>query len=1157
MKNSLRFSAAVLAISLSFTALAALDPGTGTGTVNGHLIEPGTFLAGVSLFDADLQGASLANATLTRANLSKADLSNADLAGADLSQADLSQANLSNANLTGANLQGAILHDANLAGAASANASYESARLRTVDFSGADLSGANFSLAQLDIGNFTNADLSGASFQRGTFARGNASGADLSGADFRGTDVFGSDFSGANLIGLKGAGARDVPLALPTGWNLVDNVGLAGPGCDLSGATFHNPRFPTGQNLRGANLSGARFENAEFENVDFENANLDAAVFSNCRVSGGRMAGISLDSAQIGLLPLDRQKNTLEGLESGGITGTPATLLGVHLVGGHLIGRGTRLASVDIGGWDLSAADLHAIESSGLQGAPSALPEGWVLHAGRLLGPGVDVGGWNLSGANLDGVRSGQITGIPAALPSGWMLEQGWLVGPKANLRLANLSGLPLHGANLSSADLSSANLVGTNLQSANLQGARLAAANLGRAFLESANLAGANATSASFTHARMKNADLSSSHLKSAVLLAADLRNANLANANLEGANFQWADLTAADFSGSAWSNSAQPPSFLFAIHTSATVLPDGIDPAAESMVFQESTADLQAEIDSLDAQLATAESAAAQAEIEHQTRLDAVWTDFANLGSAKLPDALVPRLVNPANLSASLATESVHDRIFLYSATALGDSGYAVDLFDLSDPYATRVLVQPSNQSSPQILDPGPTSLSSRYDPDHRRFASSGSALFLADHLATAGGKGQAGIVRVATANATTGLWEISANLTASSPLASARFGRAMSADSTHLAVSAPGGGPVEIFTLSNGTWIATDSITPPPILTRAASNWGSDLHLAAHRLFVANDTDTSLLGTQGTIAVFHRAESGWNFHQVLKTPTPAVAGTGSRFGHRVLFRDGLLVVSEPGANNGKGLVHLFAEEAGKLRATASLGPNLADATGFGSRLAMADGGSIWTSDRQGRLHRILAGEGTHILAQVDLSGIPNGVAATDDYSFPTALEALRDGSVLAVDFATVTTDSEGNTTDIQPGRLHRFAPGGFDSDSDGLPDERELLLGTNPLLADSTADGISDGTALQLGLNPASSLSALKVHLAANPDLVEGLYSTAQIRDLRPGSTLLEVANGNATLSLHLQESTDLANWTDIERLDIEIPAEAPAKFFRFAR
>ena len=65
----------------------------------------------------------------------------------------------------------------------------------------------------------------------------------------------------------------------------------------------------------------------------------------------------------------------------------------------------------------------------------------------------------------LTGVTSGGITGVPAALPPGWRLVKGYLVGPAANLKNANLLGANLAGANLAGALLTNTRLANANLR--------------------------------------------------------------------------------------------------------------------------------------------------------------------------------------------------------------------------------------------------------------------------------------------------------------------------------------------------------------------------------------------------------------------------------------------------------------------------------------------------------------------------------------------------------------------------------------------------------------------------------------------------------------------------------------------------------------------
>ena len=60
-----------------------------------------------------------------------------------------------------------------------------------------------------------------------------------------------------------------------------------------------------------------------------------------------------------------------------------------------------------------------------------------------------------------------------------------------------------------------------------------------------------------------------------------------------------------------------------------------------------------------------------------------------------------------------------------------------------------------------------------------------------------------------------------------------------------------------------------------------------------------------------------------------------------------------------------------------------------------------------------------------------------------------------------------------------------------------------------------------------------------------------------SLDEVKDLRAGSTMIEVHNGQATLTMEVEESDDLGVWTNESATTIQITkdAEAGKKFFRF--
>ena len=119
--------------------------------------EPSAYLAGQTLYWADLVGVDLSNAYLSGTNLFAADLTEANLAGSYMMSANLTQAIMPGANLTFSYLYGAQVTEANLS---SVDLSY--AYLAFADISGANLTDADLSFANLINADFSGAQLSGA-----------------------------------------------------------------------------------------------------------------------------------------------------------------------------------------------------------------------------------------------------------------------------------------------------------------------------------------------------------------------------------------------------------------------------------------------------------------------------------------------------------------------------------------------------------------------------------------------------------------------------------------------------------------------------------------------------------------------------------------------------------------------------------------------------------------------------------------------------------------------------------------------------------------------------------------------------------------------------------------------------------------------------------
>ncbi len=522
------------------------------------------------------------------------------------------------------------------------------------DLSGANLAGKNFAGCDLTGANFTNADLTTTTF----------TGAELSGARVGGATMAGTLLAGAHLSHVFGA-IFGAPAALPFQWRVLSSH-LAGPYADLHGVDFSGADFRSvslvGSDLTHAVLSGANISNvfltdalltgvrsggligrstlprgwslvggyllgpgADLTDADLANADLGAGAPG---LPGG-MDSIDLRSSILtgaDLTNVNLERVLLAGAISGRVRGVPR-ILPWHwsLVGGYLVGPGANLTAADLVGADLggvvltganltlanlSGATLTGVTSGAITTVPAALPAGWAIAGGYLLGPGVAVLGVNLSGAdlshfdlrgaaltyanldhvvltgaNLDhadlagaslaGVTSGSIAGTPAALPDRWMLVGGYLIGPGANLADAHLAGQNLTGCvggNLAGADLTGANLTGCELEGATISGTRFAGADLTRVHsgflsgmpaslptnwvLAAGYLAGpgADLSHSGLDHVSLVGVDLagvdfSSSNLTQTDLGEADLTNTKFAGASIGATNLARATVTGADF--------------------------------------------------------------------------------------------------------------------------------------------------------------------------------------------------------------------------------------------------------------------------------------------------------------------------------------------------------------------------------------------------------------------------------------------------------------------------------------------------------------------------------------------------------------------------------------------------------------------------------
>ncbi|MBL6828794.1 MAG: hypothetical protein ISQ74_02745 [Puniceicoccaceae bacterium] len=136
--------------------------------------------------------------------------------------------------------------------------------------------------------------------------------------------------------------------------------------------------------------------------------------------------------------------------------------------------------------------------------------------------------------------------------------------------------------------------------------------------------------------------------------------------------------------------------------------------------------------------------------------------------------------------------------------------------------------------------------------------------------------------------------------------------------------------------------------------------------------------------------------------------------------------------------------------------------------------------------------------------------------------------------------------------------------------DTDSDGLRDDYETSTGvyvsatdtgTNPLLSDTDGDTISDG--VETGLDPnTDSTAAINLLPSTGGGVEQSVHDAvvtelANAREARPGSTVIDVANDLADITLRVEQTSDVSDWSNATTSDhtIQLSAPAGASFYRF--
>jgi uncharacterized protein YjbI with pentapeptide repeats len=194
---------------------------------------------------------------------------------------------------------------------------------------------------------------------------------------------------------------------------------------------------------------------------------------------------------------------------------------------------------------------LTNLVSGGITGTPSALPSGWVLKAGYLIGPTATLTGANFAQQNMSGVNFSQ-TNLTNAIFSGTNLTNATIL--TATVDGATFATTQLTGAkvgNLSGVASLSTNsdyrwcngyligpgmAVGPTFQIVKqpLHTCNLSLAKLQNTDWSGADLHGVNATGANFTSSNLSNSNLRNANLTNVIMHGAIITNADLTDATL-----------------------------------------------------------------------------------------------------------------------------------------------------------------------------------------------------------------------------------------------------------------------------------------------------------------------------------------------------------------------------------------------------------------------------------------------------------------------------------------------------------------------------------------------------------------------------------------------------------------------------------------------
>jgi hypothetical protein len=115
--------------------------------------------------------------------------------------------------------------------------------------------------------------------------------------------------------------------------------------------------------------------------------------------------------------------------------------------------------------------------------------------------------------------------------------------------------------------------------------------------------------------------------------------------------------------------------------------------------------------------------------------------------------------------------------------------------------------------------------------------------------------------------------------------------------------------------------------------------------------------------------------------------------------------------------------------------------------------------------------------------------------------------------------------------------------------DSDGDNVRDSVDAFPSDSSETTDTDSDGVGD--------NSDAFPNDTTETIARSKLLENGYYALSEIQDLRAGSTLIEIGNGQASLSMEVEQSDDLGIWTTggTASVQMNVQPSEDKKFFRF--